>query len=134
MTMRELEQPLACISKRSITSNNFRGVVYASPDGLVLVNGEGPQLISGNAKSKRDWEALIPTTLHGYMHDGRYFGFYNDGAAKGFMFDLRDPESGWTDLSFHATAAHRTNFQFFSFMYVHWVQRSCFRMWVCTCR
>lgn len=105
MTMRELEQPLACISKRSITSNNFRGVVYASPDGLVLVNGGGPQLISGGAKSKRDWEALNPTTLHGYMHDGRYFGFYNDGTAKGFMFDLRDTESGWTDLNFHATAA-----------------------------
>lgn len=104
MTMREIEQPLACVSKRSITSNNARGVVYASPDGLVLVNQAGPQLITSGVQSKRDWEALVPSTISGYMSNNRYFGFYNDGSPKGFMFDLRDTESGWTDLDFYATA------------------------------
>lgn len=107
MTMRELDRPLPCISKRSIASSQTKGVMYASPDGLVLVSSNGAQLITQQVHDRRSWQTLNPKTIDGYLHDNRYFGFYDNGHVKsGFIFDLDDPESGWSPLNFHATAAY----------------------------
>ena len=67
MTARELYINQGCISKRSIVSGPF-GVLYASPDGLVLV-GEGASgiIATENFLTRDQWQALNPHTLMGVL-------------------------------------------------------------------
>jgi hypothetical protein len=98
----------ACASKRSIVSAN--GVVmYASPDGLVMLNSGGSKLVSESAFTYAQWQALFnPSSIHAYMHDRKYVAFYDTGATTGgFIYDLLTGQftlhniyatAGYTDL------------------------------------
>jgi hypothetical protein len=98
----------ACASKRSIVSAN--GVVmYASPDGLVMLSPGGSKLVSEGAFTYAQWQALFnPSSIHAYMHDRKYVAFYNNGGTTGgFIFDLLTGQftlhgvyatAGYTDL------------------------------------
>jgi len=98
----------ACASKRSIVSAN--GVVmYASPDGLVMLNAGGSKLVSESAFTYAQWQALFnPSSIHAYMHDRKYVAFYDTGATTGgFIYDLLTGQftlhniyatAGYTDL------------------------------------
>lgn len=104
-TAQQLPMEQGCSSKRSIVGIEG-GVIYASPDGLVQVGGQGAQIITDAVMDREDWQALKPSSILGVYHDRRYFGFYDDGTTKaGFIFDPRDPESGMTWIDLHATAA-----------------------------
>ena len=86
----DLEQ--ACASKRSIVSTN--GVVlYASPDGLVLLSPSGSRLITENLFTRAQWQSyFLPDSIHAYSHDMKYIAFYDNGTTQGgFIFD---PTSG----------------------------------------
>lgn len=86
----DLEQ--ACASKRSIVSTN--GVVmYASPDGLVLLSPSGSRLITENLFTRAQWQTYFrPESINAYSHDMKYIGFYDNGVTQGgFIFD---PTSG----------------------------------------
>jgi hypothetical protein len=61
MSEQVIENPQACVSKRSIVSTNG-GVFYASPDGICLASGAGVQLLTLGAYSREDWQALGLTT------------------------------------------------------------------------
>ena len=74
----ELEQ--ACVSKRSIATIDKQGVVYASPDGLVLVGPGGARIITDAAYDLKTWRALGPEGLIGAYHDRRYVGFLAESA------------------------------------------------------
>jgi hypothetical protein len=98
----------ACASKRSIVSAN--GVVmYASPDGLVMLNSGGSKLVSEAAFTYAQWQALFnPSSIHAYMHDRKYVAFYDTGTTTGgFIYDLLTGQftlhgvyatAGYTDL------------------------------------
>ena len=98
----------ACASKRSIVSAN--GVVmYASPDGLVMLSPGGSKLVSENAFTYAQWQAFFkPDSIHAYMHDRKYVAFYNNGTTTGgFIYDLTSGQftmhsvyaaAGYTDL------------------------------------
>lgn len=93
-----------CVSKRSIADAGF-GSFCATPDGLMLIGDEGVQIVTEGLMTRRDWQALKPETILGVFHDGRYFGFYDDGTTQaGFIYRHADRELTWTDL--HATAAY----------------------------
>lgn len=99
MSSLKLEEVQACVSKRSIVDIGY-GVIYASPDGLVLVDSTGVKLITQAHFQRRDWQKLKPWTITACNYDGRYI-FWTD--SVGYMFD-RDQGFSTTDV--YATAAH----------------------------
>ncbi|MGI0011623.1 MAG: hypothetical protein ACREAE_09515, partial [Nitrosopumilaceae archaeon] len=104
LSMAKLELPYGCSSKRSIASLKGFGIIYASPDGLVSINGTGVNLISDQFFTREQWQALVPTSIFGFVHDDRYFFFYDTGVTKaGYIFDPKDDGNGLTklDLSVH---------------------------------
>lgn len=105
MSLVKLDSPQACVSKRSIAAVDG-GVLYASPDGLIYVTGTG-QVTNVTAPffSRKEWQALVPSSIHGYYHDGRYHGFYNNGVSqKGFIYDPAQGASAFTFTDIYATA------------------------------
>jgi hypothetical protein len=89
------EQPVeflqACVAPLSAVGLGH-GVAWASPDGLAYIGSGGARLLTAGVMTREDWQALKPETIKGCMYEGRYFGFYNDGAAKAFMVDPANPQ------------------------------------------
>ena len=87
----ELDQ--ACVSKRSISRIGQQGIVYASPDGLVLIGPGGGKLISRAAFSLKEWREFLGTQeqqarMMAFYHDNQYVMFLHDKAVS------IDPEEG----------------------------------------
>lgn len=106
MSLTKIELPQSCVSRRSIVEIGS-GVIYASPDGLVYVSATEPaQVITENMVDQNYWDAIVPTSISGYVWEGRYIGFYDTGAVQaGFMFNLTTGKL--TLLDFHATAGYQ---------------------------
>lgn len=78
MSMAKLELPYGCVSRRSIAHLKGFGVIYASANGLVSVNGAGGvNLVSDPFFTREQWQDLMPETIYGFVHDDRYFFFYD---------------------------------------------------------
>lgn len=85
----ELDQ--SCVSGRGIVSFGF-GVVWPSPDGLMLMTSAGPRNLLDGLLTRDDWQALQPTTLVGSSYEQQYLGVYTiGGVRKGFLIDPRNP-------------------------------------------
>lgn len=99
----DLEQ--ACVSKRSIVSTNGF-VIYASPDGLVLLTPSGSKLITEQYFTRAQWQSYFsPSSIHAYTHDLKYVAFYNNGTTSGGF--IYDPTSGQFILhDIYATAGY----------------------------
>jgi hypothetical protein len=82
MTMTKGEFQQACVSKRSIVEMGG-GVMYASPDGIIAVDGSGINLVTRAMMTKDDWQAYVPSSIHASHVDGRYFAFFNTGSRTG---------------------------------------------------
>jgi len=109
MSMRKLESPQACSAKRSVAHLKDVGIVYASPDGLVAINGQGaPLLLTEGLLTREQWQALNPASLLGVAHDDRYFGFYEKagGERGGFILDARNGGFGLVFTDLWAQAAY----------------------------
>lgn len=109
-SMTKLEVPQACVSKRSLAYLTGIGVVFASPDGLIAVAGNGiVRNLTKNTFTRRQWQALRPTSILGVAHDDSYFFWYEtavSGERGGYVLDAGQDGFGLVPLSFHATAAH----------------------------
>ena len=106
MSMLKLEMQQACVSKRSMVQMGG-GVCYASPDGLVFASGGGAQLATKDHFNRDEWQALNPSSIHAYMLDGRYIGFYSTGTVSGgFIFNPADGKDGLVMLDTYATAGY----------------------------
>ena len=83
----DLEQ--ACVSKESIVSLGG-AVVYAAPDGLMLLSSGGSRIITQNMFSYKQWQAYFkPESIHAYQQDNKYIAFYDNGTTQGgFIFDV----------------------------------------------
>jgi len=57
--------------------------------------------------TRKEWQALNPSTIHGYFYDGMYIGFYDattiGGVKGGFILDTENPQNGITWLDTHYT-------------------------------
>ena len=82
----KMELNQACISGRSFAYIDLQGVVYASPDGLVLVGPSGGKVVTEAVYNRENWQALDPSTIRSVYHDGAYLGFLAD---KAIAFDQR---------------------------------------------
>ncbi len=104
MSMSEIDSALSCVSKRSVVDMGD-SVMYASPDGLAVARDNGLSLATEAVLTRDQWQALVPSTIVGFMWEGHYLGFYNDGSeSKGFIFDPRGGKNSFVKLDFHATA------------------------------
>jgi len=96
----------ACVAKRGIVSYPF-GVVYPSTEGLGIIGPGGYELLTEPYFTEDEWEAIAPSSLHAYALGNRYFGFYTDGGtSRGFIFNPRDPRSGFIYVDTYATAGY----------------------------
>jgi len=84
----DIEQ--ACVAKRSIVSL-MGGVMYASPDGLMLLSPQGSRLVTEQLFDYTQWQTFFkPESIHAYQHDNQYIAFYDNGTTQGgFIFDVR---------------------------------------------
>lgn len=87
MALARQELVQSCVSKRSIARIGEQGVVYASPDGLVLIGPGGGRLITRAAYALRDWRAIGAQNILGAYQDNQYIAFL-DGSTIAF-----DPEN-----------------------------------------
>ena len=100
-----------CVSKRGTVSatisdeSAMKGqVVYPAPDGLIMIDGTTARVITKNYYDHEEWDELHPETMHGHIHDNKYFGFYSSGGDEGCI--VVDFITGLiTDLSMYADGA-----------------------------
>lgn len=88
----------SCSSKRSIVS--FNGVViYASPDGLVMLASGGSRVLTENMFTRAQWQEIKPESIHAYQHDMKYIAFYDNGTTQGgFIYDLTSQQMIFHDI------------------------------------
>lgn len=107
MTPQRLEGSQPCVAKRTIKV--FKGgVVYASPDGLVLVDGSGGLTVATAAVLTREqWQAYKPESMHAEVHDNRYYCWFNSGTEKGcLILDVGADGTILTRSDLYVTAAY----------------------------
>lgn len=83
-----------CSSARSIASSEL-GVFWATTRGLALSDGVTVDICTSDFISRKEWkEQFRPDTIHGTVHDGRYYGWYETGVdvngnpvGAGFIVD-----------------------------------------------
>lgn len=77
----------ACVSKAGLVSSDY-GVIYPSPDGLMLIGPGRVELITAKSFNREKWQALNPTSMRGAMWEGLYLAFYQvDGVWKTLAID-----------------------------------------------
>lgn len=98
--------PQACVSARSFAYLINVGAVFASPDGLMVVNGPtSVQNLTENIFTREQWQALDPTTIVGAAHDDIYFFFFDNGVdLGGYAIDMKGTGFGLIELGMHAAA------------------------------
>lgn len=97
----------ACVSARSIVEVGD-AVIYASPDGLVRIGMGGIEVITARIISQEQWQAYNPSSIHAYIHEGRYYAFYTktDNTTGVIVFTLNGADAPMTLGSQYTTAAH----------------------------
>src|SRR5574341_2134441 len=108
-SMSKLEAQQACVSKQSVAYVLGIGVVFATPDGLLAVLGNGQvQNLTRGIFTRQQWEALAPETIRAYSHDNIYFFFYDLGSngRAGYALDMTPDGFGLISLAFFATAMY----------------------------
>lgn len=95
-----------CLSKRGVASASF-GVMYPSPNGLVLVGVGGALLATEETIEKDQWTDYSPTTMIASAHRDRYFGWAGATASDGlgFVFDRSGQGPSFVTLSYYVTEA-----------------------------
>lgn len=64
----------ACMSRRSMVAIG-NSVIYASPDGLVVVEGGNATVMTESIISKKDWNYYRPSTIIAAEYEGKYCAF-----------------------------------------------------------
>ena len=71
MSAMPLDITLPCVSSRSLVDMG-EFALYASPDGIVAMEGGNASLISKQTFSQKQWEELSPETMQCYRQDNNY--------------------------------------------------------------
>lgn len=95
-----------CVSKRGVVDMGY-GVMYPSPDGLVLAGVMTLDLVTKNHVTRDEWKAFTPSSITGCYYNGLYFGFYNDGNGNSGGFTFDPINMVFATLDTYATAAFR---------------------------
>ena len=96
MTPLRLEIGQACLNKRSMVDMGPY-VMYAGPDGLIAASGNNAEVVTAGQLTAEQWQAsYYPSTITGFLWEGRYIGFYSTGS--GFGGFIYDPRAGTNSL------------------------------------
>lgn len=88
MSQEKVPLPEPCVSKKSITSDQF-GVLYASPNGLVSIAPGTQDVISRNLFTRDEWQSYVPANMVGVVYQNMYIAFYQAGADKSALVIMR---------------------------------------------
>jgi hypothetical protein len=78
-----------CLSKRSIVST-VQGVLYGSPNGLIIFNAAGASVVTNSIVSKDEWRAQFsPETIKATQQGQQYLAFTSP--SVGFEFSPAEP-------------------------------------------
>lgn len=88
-TTKAIQENCPCVSADSIV-NTRNGVIFASQNGLVLINSTSPTFITEKLLTQDEWLPLHPESLKGAFLNNTYYGFFTNptDTAAGFLFDL----------------------------------------------
>ena len=88
-TVKAVQENCPCVSADSIV-NTRTGVIFASQNGLVLINSTSPTCITEKLITQDEWLPLHPESLKGAFLDNIYYGFFTNPTDKaaGLIFDL----------------------------------------------
>lgn len=88
-TVKAVQENCPCVSADSIV-NTRNGVIFASQNGLVLINSTSPTCITEKLITQDEWLPLHPESLKGAFLNNTYYGFFTNptDTAAGFIFDL----------------------------------------------
>lgn len=88
-TIKAIQENCPCVSADSIV-NTRNGVIFASQNGLVLINSTSPAFITEKLLTQDEWLPLHPESLKGAFLNNTYYGFFTNptDTAAGFIFDL----------------------------------------------
>jgi hypothetical protein len=105
MASQKVLLPEACVNKRSIVETGD-GVVYAAPDGMVMLGGS-TTLVTIGILTRAQWQAYKPESMEAYIHNGRMIVMYNSGTdtdpLRGvLMFDLAGTGAVFTTANINA--------------------------------
>lgn len=104
-SIQKLEVPQACVSHRSIVDMGDFGI-YASPDGLVAIEGSTVKVLTEEIMTRAQWQAYNPSTIVAEHCEGRYVATWQpaSGPRQGFVFDPRT--GSFTDTTLAALALY----------------------------
>ena len=104
MSVVRMEAAQACLNKESLVDMGDLAI-YASPDGLVGASGSDIAILTQGLITPKQWQAqFYPSTIKGFLWQGKYIGQYYTGSAYGaFMFDPRGGKNAFTTISSLAT-------------------------------
>ncbi|KFD27071.1 hypothetical protein [Sphingobium yanoikuyae] len=107
MSMEKLEVNLPCVSARGIVDLGY-SIAYPSPEGLVVINTSGAQLVSRNLITRDQWQRLKPASFVASVHSGRYVTSYTpiSGSPATLVIDLSGEQPFITHADAHATAMY----------------------------
>lgn len=106
MTVERVPMLEPCVSKASIVSDEY-GVVYASPNGLVVIGPTQREVITKNLFRRGEWQAALPAQIRGAVYDGKYFAVYPTApTAQKSMVMSRDDIPALSYISVSARAVH----------------------------
>ncbi len=98
VTVRPINSQYPCLSKQSIITLS-NGVVYASTNGLVLINSTSPTYFTEKLLTKDEWRNFYPTKLSAAYYLDSYIGVSNDKDEYiGLMINVSDPSTGLTTI------------------------------------
>lgn len=85
-----------CLGKNTMVSS-LEGVYYASPNGLVLANTSGINVVTRPVISRDQWESRYsPQTMCSARHETQYIGLHAPG--RGIIIDGVDPRVAVTQI------------------------------------
>lgn len=114
MSPGRLELPQACVSKPSIVDTGD-GCMYASPDGIVSIGSSGMSVVTAKYVTRKQWQALNPSSMKAFIHDGRYIATFTraDSTRGMLILDFSGAGPFWTvsDLNYNTaiTAGYSDN-------------------------
>lgn len=105
ITSAEPMATLACSSKRSMVAMDGY-VLYASPNGLVSIDGSGAAAVATkNIIDPTQWKSRYnPSTIRAWMLEGEYFALFDDadGVTSGFIFNPESMDFRHIQIDFNA--------------------------------
>lgn len=106
ITFKKLDTVEPCVLRRSMVTFGY-GVMYVSPNGLILVTAGGVTNVLKGVWDPDDWKELIENNTDAYavVHDEKYyltFVLESTPSAKTYIFDPSESPLQITSLSEHS--------------------------------